>query len=102
MFLNLKGQVEASAPLLIRLASVVAVGVLLVVVVGVIKETDATTLSASATGLYDPSTGFVQTLGKTLFQKFLVPFELASVLFLAALVGAVLLGKREEGESNSF
>jgi NADH-quinone oxidoreductase subunit J len=33
-----------------------------------------------------------------LFRNYLLPFELASILFLAAMVGAVMLGKREVGE----
>jgi len=39
-------------------------------------------------------------LGRLLFTDFLLPFEIASVILLAAIVGAVVLGKRtEEGES---
>jgi NADH-quinone oxidoreductase subunit J len=33
-----------------------------------------------------------------LFKEYLVPFELSGILFLAAMVGAVLLGKREAHE----
>jgi NADH-quinone oxidoreductase subunit J len=36
-------------------------------------------------------------LGKVLFTRFVVPFELTGILFLASMVGAVLLGKREKG-----
>jgi NADH-quinone oxidoreductase subunit J len=44
--------------------------------------------------------GMVENLGQTLFTNFLVPFELVSVLFLSAMVGAVMLGRREKGEKN--
>jgi NADH-quinone oxidoreductase subunit J len=44
--------------------------------------------------------GLVENLGKVLYNDFLLPFELASILFLAAMVGAVMLGKRESGERN--
>ena len=44
--------------------------------------------------------GMVENLGQTLFSRFLVPFELVSVLFLSAMVGAVMLGRREKGEKN--
>ncbi|WP_050616580.1 NADH-quinone oxidoreductase subunit J [Bacillus testis] len=37
-------------------------------------------------------------IGMELYSKYPIPFELASVLLLAALVGAVILAKREEGE----
>ena len=39
--------------------------------------------------------GLVKNLGKVLFTQFLLPFEIASILFLAAMVGAVMLGKRD-------
>ena len=45
-------------------------------------------------------TGFIETLGTLLYSKYLLPFELISVLFLIAMTGAVLLGKREKGERN--
>jgi NADH-quinone oxidoreductase subunit J len=35
-------------------------------------------------------------LGRELFTKFVLPFEVVSVLLLAALVGAVVLSKRED------
>jgi NADH-quinone oxidoreductase subunit J len=31
-----------------------------------------------------------------LFTKYVLPFEISSVLFLAAMVGAVLLAKRDK------
>ena len=35
-----------------------------------------------------------------LYKDYLLPFELVSVLFFVAMVGAVMLGKREAGERN--
>jgi len=34
-------------------------------------------------------------LGKELFSTYVVPFEISSVLFLSAMVGAVVIGKKE-------
>jgi NADH-quinone oxidoreductase subunit J len=39
--------------------------------------------------------GLVKNLGKVLFSEFLFPFEIASILLLAALVGAIMIGKRD-------
>ena len=39
--------------------------------------------------------GSPETLGKSLFTDFVLPFEIASVLLLVAIVGAVVLAKRE-------
>jgi len=39
--------------------------------------------------------GAPESLAKTLFTDFVLPFEIASVLLLIAIVGAVVLAKRE-------
>jgi NADH-quinone oxidoreductase subunit J len=39
--------------------------------------------------------GSPEMLGKSLFTDFVLPFEIASVLLLVAIVGAVVLAKRE-------
>lgn len=38
--------------------------------------------------------GHTQLLGKALFVDFLLPFEIASILLLVAIIGAVVLAKR--------
>jgi len=38
----------------------------------------------------------VRTLGRTLFTEYLFAFEATSILILVAMVGAVLLARREE------
>ena len=47
---------------------------------------------ASLAELVDPA-----TLGHALFSKYLLPFEVASVLLLGAIVGAVVLTRRPKG-----
>ena len=42
------------------------------------------------------TTGDVQTLGKVLFNEFLIPFELTSVLFLSAMVGVIIMNKKDK------
>ncbi|TFB13312.1 NADH-quinone oxidoreductase subunit J [Candidatus Marinimicrobia bacterium MT.SAG.4] len=38
----------------------------------------------------------VPMIGKLLMTKYLIPFELASILLLAALIGSVFIARREE------
>lgn len=38
--------------------------------------------------------GNVEALGSVLYTKFLFPFEVASILLLAAMIGAIVLAKR--------
>ncbi len=39
--------------------------------------------------------GTVEFIGKELFTKYLFPFEMTSILLLAAIVGAIVLAKRK-------
>jgi NADH-quinone oxidoreductase subunit J len=41
------------------------------------------------------SIGHTELIGKTMFTEFLLPFEIASILLLVAIVGAVVLAKKE-------
>ena len=41
-----------------------------------------------------PGNGSVQAIGEVLFTKYLLPFELASVLLLVAMIGAVVLARK--------
>jgi NADH-quinone oxidoreductase subunit J len=40
----------------------------------------------------------IQELGKALFKNYLLPFEVTSIILLVAMVGAIVLTKREKGE----
>jgi len=39
--------------------------------------------------------GNVEQLGRALYMDYLIPFEVASMLLLVAMVGAIVLAKRE-------
>ena len=43
-----------------------------------------------------PGFGEAEGVGRIMFTKYLIPFELTSILLLIAIVGVVLLGKKEE------
>jgi NADH-quinone oxidoreductase subunit J len=39
--------------------------------------------------------GLIGNLGKVLFTNYILPFEISSVLFLSAMIGAVIIGTKE-------
>lgn len=90
MMLNLNKIEEEKKLAWSKFAGAIAAGFLMLILIGVVKKTDQNIL-ASAT----KDVGLVENLGKTLYKDFLLPFELASVLFLSAMVGAVYLSKKE-------
>lgn len=91
MFLNLNADIEPQKSTLIKFAGVVSGGLLFLVIVAAMK--DSAIITSENANL---EIGLVQNLGKVLFKDYLLPFELVSILFLAALIGAVMLGKKEE------
>jgi len=46
------------------------------------------------------SGGNTQVVSELLFSEYLLPFELTSVLLLAAIIGAVAIAKRKKGKAN--
>jgi NADH-quinone oxidoreductase subunit J len=73
------------------MAGAIAGGSLLLVLVAALKDTDIKTRSLSGA---EGNIGLVQELGKVLFTDYVLPFEISSVLFLSAMVGAVVIGKK--------
>ena len=54
----------------------------------------AQTISVSQVASGAPAAGGVEAIGMALFTTYLLPFELASLLLLAGMVGAVVLARR--------
>jgi NADH-quinone oxidoreductase subunit J len=90
MLLNLNKETEPHKSLWLKASAAVASGSLLVVLVGSLKGASA----IQATNTFDSNIGLIENLGQTLFNDFLLPFEVSSILLLAAMVGAVMLGKK--------
>ncbi len=55
--------------------------------------------TATLTAAEDPSQGSVSEIGMALFGPFALPFEIASLVLLAAIVGAVVLARRRAAAS---
>ena len=91
MLLNLNQETEPAKSNLLKIAGVVAGMCLLVTLVGSVKALNV----SNPVVLTNPGLGLVKNLGKVLFNEFLLPFEISSILLLSAMVGAVLLAKKE-------
>ena len=97
MFLNLNVATEPHKPALAKVAAAIAGGSLLLVLVAALRNVQPAGFDPAT---FDSQIGMVDRLGMVLFRDYTLPFELASVLLLAAMVGSVMLGKRETGERN--
>lgn len=91
MLLNLNIQGEFPKSRLAKIAGAIAGVSLLLILIAVFRSYDLKMIA-------DPTLnqiGLVKNLGKVLFEDYYLPFELSSILFLAAMVGAVMLGKKD-------
>lgn len=92
MLLNLNKDSEPKKSNLWKISGAITSGMLLVVMVGALRNQ----IQLPAAAEYQPDRGLPAVLGRMLFDsEFVVPFEITGILFLAAMVGAVLVGKRE-------
>src|SRR5690606_16046649 len=92
MLLNLSKDNEPRASKWMKLAASLAAGTLIIVLVAALK--DAVYLPVEEAAMANDQ-GLVENLGQLLFTKYVLPFETSSVLFIAAMVGAVLLSKKK-------
>src|SRR5215217_7971523 len=95
MFLNMKQDHEESKTNLTKIAATIVGGTVFVILFGAYRKTAIPAFNPEG---FDSQVGMIENLGHMLFRDYLLPFELASILLLVAMVGAVMLGKRELGE----
>lgn len=91
MLMNLNAETEPKKNKWLRMAGIVAGGCLLLVLIAALKDAE---VKNSAVQLKEGDIGLIQQLGQVLFTEYVVPFEISSVLFLSAMVGTVVIGKK--------
>ena len=92
MLMNLNKETEPQRNRWLKIAGALAGGCLLLVLVAALSKSEMQGQSAEVnTG----SIGLIKNLGKELFSTYVVPFEISSILFISAMVGAVMIGKQE-------
>lgn len=94
MLLNLNGDTEPMKSNLVKIMAAVAGMCLLATLLGAFRVIEPS--NEIVTGNMD--IGLVENLGHVLFNEFLLPFEISAILLLIAMIGAVLLAKKEVKE----
>ncbi len=92
MLMNLNTEIEPQKSKILKFAGFIAGLCLFLVIVAALKNAEAKTQAAE---LVTGDIGLIQNLGKALFNEYVLPFEISSVLFLSAMVGAIVIGKKE-------
>lgn len=92
MMLNLKSQDEGKKHNVLKIAGVFSSGLLLVGLLGLLRGYTGSQIDLPE---IKNGVGLTKNLGKLLFNEYVLPFELASILILSGIVGAVLIGKKD-------
>jgi NADH-quinone oxidoreductase subunit J len=90
MLLDLKEEERRKIKLVMAGLAVVAVGVIAAVIIRTIQFAQPSGRLAVVRVV-----GSTEVLGKELFTRFALPFELVSLLLLVAMIGAILLSKKD-------
>jgi NADH-quinone oxidoreductase subunit J len=93
MLMNLNKEDEVHKPRMTRYAAIIIFIMLCGVLVYVFTDTKPIVGEYDSTGEDFQS---IKILGKVLLNEYMVPFEFASILLLAAMLGVVLVSKKEK------
>lgn len=91
MLLNLNKEIILQKSRVTRISAVITGGLFFLVMLAATRHV----LEIKVRYPFDSTIGLVSEVGKTLFHEFLLPFEISSVLFISAMIGAVMFGKKD-------
>lgn len=91
MLMNLNMNTPPLKKKWLQFAGVISGGSLLLVLIAALKDTEA---MHNKVLMQTGDIGLINNLGMVLFKDYILPFEISSVLFLSAMVGAVVIGKK--------
>ena len=95
MMMNLNELPEVTKGFAWKFVAAIGAGCLLLVLIASLRVTNELVQSQSVENI-----GLIETLGHVLLGKFLVPFIMTSILLNSAMVGAVLLTKKDKKTQN--
>ncbi len=90
MLMNLNAESEPAKNQRQQFIAIIASGCLLLVLLSAFKTANAQQVMVAG-----GNAGLIKVLGKVLFTDYVLPFEISSALFLSAMVGAVVIGKKD-------
>lgn len=95
MFLNMKEEAEELKKNSTIIAATIVGGTIGIILIAMFRQVQT---KPTDPNFYDSQIGMIESLGNFLYKDYILPFELVSILFLVAMVGAVMLGSKAKGE----
>jgi NADH-quinone oxidoreductase subunit J len=94
MLMNLNKEDKNFSKTFIIAAGAIISAIFFALTVGIFLKSDVSTNNQALLAKGD--IGLTEKLGSALYTDYVVPFELASILFMGAMIGAVLLSKKTD------
>lgn len=92
MLMNLNKDAEPQKRKLLHFAGFISGGAVFLVIIAALRTVSLEGEMIDGT----TSIGLIENLGMVLFRDYVLPFEISSVLFLSAMVGAMVIAKKEK------
>ena len=93
MLMNLNASSEPSKNRTLHFIGLISGGCLFLVILAAFMRSD---MANSIVQMNEGNSGLIKNLGRALFNDYVIPFEISSVLFLSAMIGAVVIGQKEK------
>lgn len=97
MLMNLNEDHEPKKKLMSRVAAVISSGLVMIVMLAVLIRGEVAINEAK---MGDENFSSAKVIGDVLMNEYLVPFEFVSILLITAMVGAVLISKKEKTKNS--
>jgi NADH-quinone oxidoreductase subunit J len=91
MLMNLNSDAEPVKNVYMKMAGIISGLTLMIVLVAAFSSAETQDVVMRP----GTSVGLIENLGKALFNKYVIPFEISSILFLSAMVGSIVIGKKD-------
>ncbi|MFQ5822516.1 MAG: NADH-quinone oxidoreductase subunit J [bacterium] len=96
MLLNLKSDIAKERPSwLLQMLGIIVAGIFFIELAFFVHSGSNSASAAASFIKSGNQLGSTKAIGNLLFTEYLLPFEIASVLLLAAIIGSVILAKRK-------
>lgn len=92
MLMNLNADAEPQKSRLVQFAAVLSGGSLFLVIIAGLRTVSINTDNMITS---EGDMGLIRNLGQVLFKEYVLPFEVSSILFLSAMIGAMVIGKKD-------
>jgi NADH-quinone oxidoreductase subunit J len=92
MLMNLNKESEPAKNKYLIWSGAITGSLLMFVIIAALRTEESEKINSLTKG----DIGLIKNLGNALFKEYVVPFEISSILFLSAMIGAVIIGKKEK------